>query len=179
MINKHENVFIELFVRIIKLRPCNAICEQGFTFHSNLPVGFLLTGLKIRRWLQVVDADDSRGRFVMYHPWPILLGADLRALPINVEYRRAATYFQFAAHEVLGRNQELEPDLRDMPLRFVRVEGTVRTNVRLERLRRKKYKKTEINQLKLRSSKIFLSVLAQRVYCYRDMYKNMCKKKKK
>lgn len=71
----------------------------------------------------------------MYHPRPVLLGADLRALPINVVYRRAATYLQLTADEVLVRNQELEPNLRNLPLRFVCVERAVRADVRLERLR--------------------------------------------
>lgn len=110
----------------------------SFTFHSDLAVGLLLAGLKIWRWLEVVDADDGRGGLVMYHPRPILLGADFRALPVNVVYRRAAAYLQLAAHEVLVRNQELEPDLRNLPLRLVRVERAVRANVRFERLRGKK-----------------------------------------
>lgn len=77
----------------------------------------------------------------MYHPRPILLGADFRTLPINVVYRRAATYLQLAVHEVIVRNQELESDFRDLPLRLVRVERAVRANVRRERLRKEKKRK--------------------------------------
>jgi len=82
----------------------------------------------------------------MYHSRPILLGANFRALPINIVYRRTATYLQLAAHEVIVRNQELEPNLRNLPLRFVRVEWAVRANVRFERLKReKKTKKIQIS----------------------------------
>jgi len=77
----------------------------------------------------------------MYHSRPILLGANFRALPINIVYRRTATYLQLAAHEVIVRNQELEPNLRNLPLRFVRVEWAVRANVRFERLKREKKQK--------------------------------------
>lgn len=100
-----------------------------------------MAGLKIWRWLEVVDADDSRGRLVMYHSRPILLGADFRALPINIVYRRATTYLQLAAHEVIVRNQELEPNLRNLPFRFVRVERAIRANVRFERLKGEKKQK--------------------------------------
>lgn len=115
-----------------------------YTFHSDLAVRLLLTGLKIRRWLQVVDADDSGGWLIVYHPWPVLLGADLRALPINVVYRRAAAYLQLAAHEVLVRNQELEADLGYLPLRLVGVERAVRADVRLERLLQEEKEKLHV-----------------------------------
>lgn len=111
--------------------------EQLVTFHPNMAVRFLLPGLEVRRRLQIVDADDGRGGLVVYHPGPVLLGADLRALPVNVVDRGAAPYLQLPAGEVLVRNEELKADLGDLPLRFVRVQGAVRADVGLQRLHRR------------------------------------------
>lgn len=83
----------------------------------------------------------------MYHPRPILLGADFRALPINVVYRRAAAYLQLAADEVIVRDQKLEANLRNLPLRFVCVERAVRADVRLERLKRKREREKKIEKI--------------------------------
>lgn len=70
----------------------------------------------------------------MDHPWPVLLGAHLGALPINVVYRGTASYLQLAAGEMVVRNQKLKADLGYAPLELVRVQGTVRADVRLQRL---------------------------------------------
>lgn len=104
-----------------------------------MTVRFLLASLKVGRWLKIVDADDCGGRLVMYHPGPVLLGADLGALPVNVVYRGAAAYLHFpgSSGEVFVRNEKLKSDLGDLPLRFVRVEGAVRADVRLQRLRQR------------------------------------------
>lgn len=84
----------------------------------------------------------------MYHPRPILLGTDFRALPINVVYRRAAAYLQLAADEVIVRDQKLEANLRNLPLRFVCVERAVRADVRLERLNRERDRERERDRKK-------------------------------
>jgi len=81
--------------------------QERFTFHPDLAVGLLLTRLEVRRRLQVIDADDGRGRLVVDDARPILLRAHLRALPIDVVYRRAAAYLQLAARKVLVGDQEL------------------------------------------------------------------------
>ena len=109
--------------------------ETCFTFDSDLAVGLLLTGLEIGWWLQVVDADDGRRWLIVYHPRPVLLGANLGALPVNVVYRGAAPYFQLALGEMLVRNEKLKADLGNLPLGLVGVQGTVRADVRLQRLR--------------------------------------------
>lgn len=95
-----------------------------------MSVGLLLSGLEVRRWLQVVDADDGGGRLHVHHPGPVLLGADLGALPVDVVYRRAAPYLQLAARgEVIVRNEKLKADLGDLPLGLVGVQGAVRADV--------------------------------------------------
>ena len=101
-----------------------------------MTVRFLLASLKVGWWLEIVDADDCGGWLVMYHPGPVLFGADLGTLPVYVVYRGAAAYLHFAgpSGEVFVRNEKLKSDLGDLPLRFVRVEGAVRADVRLQRL---------------------------------------------
>lgn len=100
-----------------------------------MSIGFLLAGLEVGWRLQVVDTDDGRRWFVVYQPRFVLLGADLGALPVNVVYGGAASYFQLAPREMVVRNEELKADLRNVPLGLVRVQGTVRAYVRLQRLR--------------------------------------------
>lgn len=99
------------------------------TFNADLTVGLPLAGLKIRRWLKIVDTNYSRRGFIVYNPRAILLGAHFRALPINVVYRGAATYFQLAVHEVVVRHEKLKADLGHLPFGLVRVQRTVRFHV--------------------------------------------------
>lgn len=102
-----------------------------------MAVGLLLSRLEVGRRLEIVDAHDGGGRLVMDHPGPVLLGADLGALPVYVVDRGAASDLQLAAGEVVVRNEKLKADLGDLPLRLVRVQGAVRADVRLQRLHRR------------------------------------------
>lgn len=107
-----------------------------FTFHSNMAIRFLLTGLEVGRWLEIVDTHNGRSWLVLYHlrRCPVFLEADLCALPVNIVYRGAATYFQLASGEMLVRNEKLKADLGNLPLGLVRVQRTVRADMRLQRL---------------------------------------------